>query len=71
MLMRLLVSLENEIALMREGYNHAVEVYNTRIHTMPDMIFAKMFGFTERDFILVDDNARPCRAQKYDRNRCY
>jgi hypothetical protein len=57
MLMRLLVSLENEIALMREGYNHAVEVYNTRVSTMPDMIFAKVFGFKERDFILVDEES--------------
>ena len=44
-LMNRLVDMENEVALMREGYNDAVTYYNTRIETIPDVFFAKIFGF--------------------------
>ncbi|MCW8999459.1 MAG: LemA family protein, partial [Kangiellaceae bacterium] len=44
-LMNKLIDLENEIALMREGYNDAVTYYNTRIATIPDLFFARAFGF--------------------------
>jgi hypothetical protein len=54
MLMRTMVALENEIALMREGYNNSVETYNTRIETLPDMIFAKAFGFSGRNYIRAE-----------------
>jgi hypothetical protein len=47
LMMRTLILLENEVALMRKGYNDAVELYNTRIQVFPDVLFAKMFGFTE------------------------
>lgn len=44
-MMRSLVLLENEVSLMRSGYNDAVERYHTRIQSFPDVIFAKLFGF--------------------------
>lgn len=47
LMMRTLILLENEVALMRKGYNDAVETYNTRIAVFPDVLFARMFGFTE------------------------
>lgn len=40
-----LVALENEVALMREGFNRAVERYNTRRDRFPDRILASLFGF--------------------------
>jgi hypothetical protein len=40
-----LIKLENEIALMREGYNNAVERYNTRCQQVPEVAFAKAFRF--------------------------
>lgn len=40
-----LVQLENEVALMREGYNNAVERYNSRCQQVPEVVFAKMFQF--------------------------
>lgn len=43
--MATLSSLETEIALLREGYNDAVTYYNIRIHTVPDVVFARGFGF--------------------------
>jgi LemA protein len=49
-LMRRTRDLEDEVSLMREGYNHAVELYNTRIRKIPDVLMAKLFRFNERTF---------------------
>ena len=37
---------EDELALIRTGYNAAVELYNTQIEQLPDLILAKSFGFS-------------------------
>jgi hypothetical protein len=42
---------ETEIALLRQGYNDAATVYNTRIATVPDVMFAKLFHFGRLDLI--------------------
>lgn len=47
-LMTTLSDLENEIALMRTGYNDAVTLYNTRIESFPDLLLAKMFKFNRK-----------------------
>lgn len=49
--------IEDGVALMREGYNHAVEIYNTRICKIPDVVLAKLFGFGERAFYEVKETA--------------
>ncbi|WP_169975650.1 LemA family protein [Tautonia rosea] len=49
-LMRRLTLLENEIALMRQGYNDAVERYNTRIAHVPEVLLAVIFRFTEASY---------------------
>lgn len=46
-----LIKLENELTFMREGYNDAVQVYNTRIRTVPDILFTLMFKFREYPLI--------------------
>lgn len=46
-----MVRLENELALMRKGYNDAVEAYNTRILSVPDVFIAKLAKFTKKDFL--------------------
>lgn len=61
-LMNKLVDLENEIALMREGYNDAVNYYNIRIASIPDVFFARMlkfrslqlFNYQERKFSRIN-----------------
>ncbi len=53
-LSRTLILLENEIALMRNGYNDAVETYNTRIETLPDLFFAKLFHFKAQPFLRAE-----------------
>ncbi len=43
-------TLENEVALMRSGYNDSVEYYNTRIGSFPDNLLARVFGFRRMPF---------------------
>ena len=52
-MMDILSSLENELMFMRGGYNDAVEVYNTRIKSVPDILFTGVIGFKEKEFIKV------------------
>lgn len=40
-----LIKLENEVSLMRAGYNDAVNQYNTRVQSFPDLVLARSFGF--------------------------
>ncbi|MEX2381767.1 MAG: LemA family protein, partial [Opitutales bacterium] len=54
LLMRTLIVLENEISLMRNGYNDAVETYNTRIQTFPDLFFARLFHFQEKQLLFAE-----------------
>ena len=41
--------LENELADRREFYNDAVNSFNIRIQSFPDMIIAKRLGFTQSE----------------------
>lgn len=50
-MMDILSSIENELMYMRAGYNDSVEVYNTRIKSVPDIIFTAALGFKEKDLI--------------------
>lgn len=46
---RTLIEVENEISFMRAGFNDAVETYNTRIASVPDILLAVPFGFRSCD----------------------
>jgi hypothetical protein len=50
-LMTSLTRLENEVALMRSGYNDSVAYYNTRIASFPDVFLARRFGFKRMNLI--------------------
>ena len=47
-----ITALENAIADRREWYNDAVNVYNIRIESIPDILVARLSGFT-RQALLV------------------
>lgn len=49
-LMNVLRDTENEIALMKEGYNNTVERYNTRREQFPESIIARAFTFDKAEF---------------------
>ena len=50
-LMDNLILVENEVALMRNGYNDSVELYRTGSQRFPEVILAKAFGFRNADFL--------------------
>jgi hypothetical protein len=59
LVIRELVALEDEIAFMRAGYNNAVAQYNTRIASVPDVIFAKAGGFKPMELLTYDAKLIP------------
>ena len=54
---RRLIKLENEVALIRAGFNDAVTEYQTRLHSFPDVLIARTFGFQPLDRLSFADKA--------------
>jgi LemA protein len=52
-----LTTTENQISFSRQNYNASVLDYNNGIQTFPNVVFAGMFGFTERDFFDAEPEA--------------
>jgi LemA protein len=48
---------ENRIKTARNDFNDAVQSYNTTIKKFPTVIFAGMFGFTEKGYFSADAGA--------------
>ncbi len=53
-----LVSTENKISFARQHYNDTVMSYNTRTEIFPSSIVANSFGFEEREFFELEDEAQ-------------
>jgi LemA protein len=56
-LQRELTDTEEKIAYARQFYNRNVLSYNTKVHTVPTVFLANMFGFTPEEFFEVEDEA--------------
>jgi LemA protein len=52
-----LTTTENQISFSRQHYNATVLDYNNGIQTVPNNIFAGMFGFMRRDFFDAEPEA--------------
>ena len=50
-LFKQIVTMENEIALMRQGYNDSVERHNTRIQRLPEVVLARLFRYQEAQLL--------------------
>ncbi len=50
--------LENEIADRREFYNNAVNLYNIRIESIPDVFIANLLSYKREEFFKVSAEAR-------------
>jgi LemA protein len=61
-----LVGTENRIATARNGYNVAVQDYNTTRGSFPTVIAAKLYGFKEEPYFKADPAAT--QAPKIDAN---
>jgi LemA protein len=49
---------ENKIAAARRFFNNSVSEYNAGIQQFPAALFARTFGFTERQFFDVGEQER-------------
>jgi LemA protein len=52
-----LASTENKIGFSRQHYNDTVSRYNTAVQSFPANVIAGMFGFKEREFFELEDEA--------------
>ena len=57
-LMEQLRIVENEVALMRQGYNDSVELYKTTSQRLPEVLIAKSFGFRDSNFLRTELSVR-------------
>lgn len=53
-----LAETENKIAVSRQVYNDTVLTYNNAIQTVPGVLVAGPFGFRQREFFDVEDEAQ-------------
>lgn len=52
-----LAGTENRVATARMDYNNSVKIYNAKIKTFPNVIFAGMMGFGPRDYFKAAPDA--------------
>ena len=58
--------IENEIADRREFYNDSVNQYNIRIQSIPDVIVARMMGYTNEEMFEVAETDKQDVEIKFD-----
>ncbi len=56
---------ENRIANARRKFNEVTRVYNTYSRTFPAMIFARMYGFTEKPYFKAVEGAEKAPEVKF------
>jgi LemA protein len=61
-----LSSTENKISFARQHYNDSVQSYNTNIQSFPAVVFARMMGFTEREYFEAVGPERESVTVSYD-----
>ena len=59
-----LATTENKIAYARQFYNDSVMQYDTKRETFPSTLIANMFGFKDREYFEVEEEAK--KAVKVD-----
>ena len=52
-----LAGTENRIAVERQRYNDAVRLYRTDVRQFPSNLFARAFGFGDREYFEADETA--------------
>jgi LemA protein len=60
-----LANTESRISYARQFYGDAVSTYNTAIQKFPNVVFAGMLGFSEREFFEAEDAARVVPEVKF------
>lgn len=57
-----LTSTENKVAFARQGYNDSVMEYNIKRESLPDNVFAGMFGFGAAELLQATESADERKA---------
>lgn len=60
-----LSAIENQIADRREFYNDSVMLFNTRIHSLPDLIFASLMGLKDREYFKATEEEKKTPPVKF------
>jgi LemA protein len=60
-----LTGTENRVAFARQGFNDAVQDYNTTIKTFPNVMMAGMFGFNEKGYFAAEAGANKAPTVKF------
>lgn len=60
-----LESTENRIAVERNRFNEVMGEYNNAVRSFPSIIFARMFGFTEKGYFEADKGAEKAPEVKF------
>lgn len=64
-----LTIIENQLADRREFYNNSVLLYNTRIHSIPDLLFATTLGFKEKEYFKATEDEKEVVDVKMEENK--
>ena len=62
-----LAGTENRIAVARQDYNVAVQVYNTKIKSLPYSLFAGTFGFSEKEYFKLEEGKKAVPNVSFDK----
>lgn len=62
-LQRELVDTEDKIQAARRFYNAAVREFNTKVQVFPTILFARILGFSEREFFELEESEQ-AKAEK-------
>lgn len=57
---------ENRINVARKDYNAAVQVYNLKVKTLPNSIFASILGFHEKPYYKSDPGSEKAPDMNFD-----
>lgn len=57
---------ENRIAVERERFNTAVQIYNVKVRSFPVVLFAGMMGYSPKPYFAADAGAEKVPQVKFD-----
>ncbi|TRZ66179.1 LemA family protein [bacterium] len=57
---------ENRIAVERKKFNETVQEFNTKVRSFPTLIFAKLFGFKEKQYFKGKEGSENAPDIKFD-----
>lgn len=57
---------ENRVSVERKRFIESVQTYNSKIKQFPGNIFARLMGFTEKDYFTADEEAQKVPKVQFD-----